>query len=187
MLLDTARGNKITAVGAGTGIVVGLVAITPAAGFIGPLSSLILGGVAAIPSYFMILYRSRTRLDDSLDVFAAHGTGGTVGAVLTGVLAAQVWGGKPGPVDGNTGQIVIQIVAVLGAAVFSGIATFVLLKVIAAVVPLRRPIAEEGVGMDVTLHGEEGYAKGEGAVLVHQDHTQVKGAVTEGAMAAARA
>jgi Amt family ammonium transporter len=185
MLLDAIRGNKITAVGAATGIVVGLVAITPAAGFISPLSSMILGAVAAIPSYFMIVFRSRTRLDDSLDVWAAHGTGGMVGAVLTGVFAAAAWGGKPGPVDGNAGQIVTQLIAVLGALAYSGVATFILLKGIAAVLPLRRPEAEEGVGMDVTLHGEEGYAKGEGAVLVHQDPAPIKGVVPGAAMTTA--
>ena len=174
MLLDAARG-KIPAVGAATAIVVGLVAITPAAGFIGPMAALALGAIAAIPSYFMILYRSRTRLDDSLDVWAAHGTGGTVGAVLTGVFAAAVWGGRPGAMDGNVGQILTQVIAVVGAGAFSAIATLVLLKLIGAVVPLRRPASEEGVGLDVVLHGEEGYAKGEGAVLVHEDAVPAKG------------
>jgi Amt family ammonium transporter len=169
MLLDMMRSQKITAVGAATGIVVGLVAITPAAGFIGPMNALVLGAIAALPSYFMIMYRSRTRLDDSLDVWAAHGTGGTVGAILTGVFASQVWGGKAGPVDGNTGQIVTQLIAVLGAALYSAVATFVLLKVISMFAPLRRPQREEGIGLDVVLHGEEAYAKNEGAVLVHPD------------------
>src|SRR6185436_4920617 len=113
MLLDLVRNKKITAVGAATGIVIGLVAITPAAGFISPLSALALGAIAAFPSYFMILFRSTTRLDDSLDVWAAHGTGGAVGAILTGVFASAVWGGKPGPVDGNMGQIGIQAIAIL--------------------------------------------------------------------------
>jgi ammonium transporter, Amt family len=169
MLLDAMRSQKITAVGAATGIVVGLVAVTPAAGFIAPLSALALGAIAALPSYFMIMYRSRTRLDDSLDVWAAHGTGGTVGAILTGVFASAVWGGKAGPVDGNSGQILTQLVAVLGALVYSGVATFALLKVISMFVPLRRSHREEGVGLDVVLHGEEAYAKNEGAVLVHPD------------------
>jgi len=185
MGLDAIRGNKITAVGAATGIVVGLVAITPAAGFISPMSALALGAIGAIPSYFMILYRAKTRLDDSLDVWAAHGTGGTVGAILTGVFAASAWNSAgSGLVDGNAGQVVTQTVAILGAAAYSGIATLVLLKVIGAVVPLRRAAGEEGIGMDVILHGEEGYAKGEGAVLVQEDPTPaMKGTV--GAVAAA--
>ena len=166
MILDSLRDRKITAVGAATGIVVGLVAVTPAAGFIGPVAAIVLGALAALPSYFIILYRSRTRLDDSLDVFAAHGVGGAAGAVLTGVLAAEVWGGVAGPMDGNTGLILTQIVAILGAAAYSAVATLVLLKVLGVFMPLRRTVAEEGVGLDVVLHGEEGYAKGEGAVLV---------------------
>ena len=166
MILDSMRGNKITAVGAATGIVVGLVAVTPAAGFIGPMAAILLGGLAALPSYFIVVYRSRTRLDDSLDVFAAHGVGGAAGALLTGVFAAEVWGGVAGPMDGNPGLILTQLIAILGAAAYSAVATFVLLKVLGAVMPLRRSVAEEGVGLDVVLHGEEGYAKGEGAVLV---------------------
>ncbi len=166
MLIDATRGNKITAVGAATAIVVGLVAITPAAGFIGPMAAIALGGIAAVPCYFMIVFRSRTGLDDSLDVWAAHGTGGATGALLTGVFAAEVWGGVPGPVDGNVGIILTQVIAIVGAAAYSGVATLILLKIVGAVVPLRRPVSEEGVGLDVILHGEEGYAKGEGAVLV---------------------
>ena len=169
MLLDLIRNQKITAVGAATAIVIGLVAVTPAAGFIGPMSALALGAIAAFPSYFMILYRSTTRLDDSLDVWAAHGTGGAVGAILTGVFASQVWGGKPGPVDGNPGQIGIQAIAILGALVYSGAGTFVLLKVLGAVTSFRKTENEEGQGLDVVAHGEEAYAKGEGAVLVHPD------------------
>ena len=88
-LLDVARTGRVTAVGGATAIVVGLVAITPAAGFISPMSSIVLGGLAAFPSYFAIIYRTRTRLDDSLDVVAAHGVGGTVGALLTGCLRRQ--------------------------------------------------------------------------------------------------
>src|SRR5438876_3184355 len=87
MLLDLARTGKATAVGAATGIVVGLVAITPAAGFISPMSAVALGAIAALPSYYAIQWRSRTRLDDSLDVLAAHGVGGAFGALLTGVFA----------------------------------------------------------------------------------------------------
>ena len=178
MLLDLIRNNKITAVGAATGIVIGLVAVTPAAGFISPMGALALGAIAAFPSYFMILFRSTTRLDDSLDVWAAHGTGGAVGAILTGVFASAAWGGKAGPVDGNMGQIGIQVVAILGAAAYSGIATLVLLKVMSLFVSFRKTPGEEGVGLDVVAHGEEAYARGEGAVLVHADvPTPVKGMV----------
>jgi Amt family ammonium transporter len=180
MLLDAMRSQKITAVGAATGIVVGLVAITPAAGFVGPMGALALGGIAAFPSYFVILYRSRTRLDDSLDVWAAHGTGGTVGAILTGVFASQVWGGRPGPVDGNVGLIGTQLIAILAAMAFSAVVTLVLLKAIGLVTSLRRSDSEEGVGLDVTAHGEEAYARGEGAVLVLPDPTHAPKGVPAG-------
>jgi ammonium transporter, Amt family len=166
MLLDSMRSKKITAVGGATGIVVGLVAVTPAAGFVGPLGALAIGAIAAFPSYFAILYRSRTRLDDSLDVWAAHGTGGIAGALLTGVFASEVWGGKLGAVDGNVGLIGTQAIAIVGVLIYSGIVTAILLKGISLAMGLRPATNEEGIGMDIIAHGEEGYARGEGAVLV---------------------
>ena len=166
MLLDLLRDRRATAVGAGTGIVVGLVAVTPAAGFVGPLGALAIGALAAVPSYFLILYRSRTRLDDSLDVFAAHGTGGIVGALLTGVFAQAAWGGTDGLLFGNPGLVAKQAAAILGAAAYSAAATFAILRAIGLVVPLRLPARREGMGLDVVEHGEEAYARGEGAVLV---------------------
>jgi Amt family ammonium transporter len=169
-LLDITRTKKTTAVGAATAIVVGLVAITPAAGFVSPLSGIALGAVAAVPSYYVILWRAGTRLDDSLDVIAAHGVGGTVGALLTGVLAQKIWNGTAdGALFGNPRQLGIQVVAVLATMLYSAIGTFVILKAIALVSPLRASQKEEGVGMDVTQHGEEAYSRGEGAILVHPD------------------
>jgi Amt family ammonium transporter len=169
-LLDMMRTKKTTAVGAATAIVVGLVAITPAAGFVSPLSGIAIGGIAAAPSYFAILWRARTRLDDSLDVIAAHGVGGTVGALLTGVLAQKIWNGTAdGALFGNPRQLGIQFVAVLATILYSVIGTFVILKVVALVAPLRASEKEEGIGMDVTQHGEEAYSRGEGAILVHAD------------------
>jgi Amt family ammonium transporter len=166
MLLDLLREQKATAVGAGTGIVVGLVAVTPAAGFVSPASALAIGALAAVPSYFLILYRSRTRLDDSLDVFAAHGTGGIVGALLTGVFAQAAWGGTDGLLFGNPMLVVKQAAAIAGAAAYSGIATFAILRAIALVAPLRLTARREGIGLDVVEHGEEAYSSGDGAVLV---------------------
>jgi Amt family ammonium transporter len=169
-LLDITRTKKTTAVGAATAIVVGLVAITPAAGFVSPVSGIALGAIAAVPSYFAILWRAGTRLDDSLDVIAAHGVGGTVGALLTGVLAQKIWNGTvDGALFGNPKQLGIQVVAVLATIVYSVVGTFVILKVIALVSPLRAGQKEEGIGMDITQHGEEAYSRGEGAILVHPD------------------
>ena len=166
-ILDLSRSGRATAVGAATAIVVGLVAVTPAAGFVRPIAALALGGAAAFPSYFALLWRARTRLDDSLDVVAAHGVGGTVGALLTGVLAEKAWSGAAdGALFGNPRQLAVQAVAVAATALYSAGASFVLLKVVAAVTPLRASRTEEGLGLDVTQHGEEAYARGEGAILV---------------------
>ena len=170
-LLDYFRTGKATAVGGATGIVVGLVAVTPAAGFISPLNALLLGAIAAFPSYFMIQFRSRTRIDDSLDVFAGHGVGGLTGALLTGVLAQKVWNpaGSDGLLFGNPHQLAVQTLACLSAAAYAGIMTFAILKALSLVLSLRAVPRIEGVGMDVSQHGEEAYASGEGSILVHPD------------------
>ena len=169
-MLDLLRTGRATAVGGATGIVVGLVAITPAAGFVSPMGAIVLGAVAAFPSYFALLFRARTRLDDSLDVVAAHGLGGAVGALLTGVFADSVWNGAAdGLLQGHPGQLGTQLLAVAVVMGYSGVATFLLLKIIGAALPLRADASEEGLGMDVSQHGEEAYAEGEGAVLILPD------------------
>jgi Amt family ammonium transporter len=164
-LLDAARQQKSTAVGAATAIVVGLVAITPAAGFVGPMSAIALGGIAAVPSYFGLLWRARTSLDDSLDVVAAHGVGGTVGALLTGVFAQKALNGvADGLLFGNPGQLATQALAVGAAIVYSGVMSFILLKVIGMFVPLRAESADEGIGLDLSQHGEEAYVHPGGSI-----------------------
>jgi Amt family ammonium transporter len=156
--LDAFRSRKPTAVGAATAIVVGLVAITPAAGFISPMSAIALGAIAAVPSYLALMVRVKTSLDDSLDVVAAHGVGGTVGALLTGLFAEKSWNGvADGALFGNPHQLVIQSAAVLAVAVYSGVVSFVLLKVISLVTPLRATEQDESAGLDISLHGEEAY------------------------------
>ena len=169
-LIDITRTGKTTAIGAATAIVVGLVAVTPAAGFVSPLSAIAIGGIAAAPSYFALLWRARTRLDDSLDVVAAHGVGGTVGALLTGVLAERSWNSvADGALFGNPRQLLVQLAAVAATIAYSAIATLVILKVIAFASTLRANVREEGVGLDVTQHGEEAYSRGEGAILVQPE------------------
>jgi Amt family ammonium transporter len=169
-LLDLHRTSKVTAVGAATAMVVGLVAITPGAGHVSPISAIVIGALAAVPSYFGLLWRARTRLDDSLDVVAAHGLGGAVGALLTGVFAEKAWGS---PVDGlmagNARQLGIQLVAVLVVAGYSALGSWALLKGVDLVVPLRVSKRDEGVGLDVSQHGEEAYIRGEGALLILRD------------------
>src|SRR5215210_1062230 len=170
-LIDYFRTGRATAVGAATGIVVGLVAITPAAGFVSPGGALVLGAIAALPSYFVIALRSRTRIDDSLDVFAGHGVGGLTGALLTGVLAQKVWNGagNDGLLYGNPGQLGVQALGVASSALYAGLMTFVILKALGLVMSLRALPRIEGVGMDVSQHGEEAYASGEGSILVHPE------------------
>lgn len=166
-LLDLMRGGTVTAVGAATAIVVGLVVITPAAGYISPLSAIIMGAIGAFPSYFALIYRAKTKLDDSLDVVAAHGLGGATGAVLTGVFAEAAWsGGGNGLLGGNPTQVLTQIASVLIVLVYSAVATFVILKALGAVMPLRVEGRDEKMGLDVSDHGEEAYTEGDGAILV---------------------
>jgi Amt family ammonium transporter len=171
MILDVTVIKRITAVGAATGIIVGLVAITPAAGFVGPGAALAVGCLAAFPSHWAIRRRARSRLDDSLDVAAAHGLGGMTGALLTGVFAAAVWGGTDGALAGNPGLVLRQATAVLAAACYSGLATFTLLRLVTLAAPLRADDRSERLGLDVPMHGEEAYSSGEGAILLLPDES----------------
>ena len=165
--LDLVRGRKVTAIGAATAIIVGCVAITPAGGFVSPGWAMALGAFAALPSYAIIVWRPRTRVDETLDVLAAHGTAGLVGILFIGFFAQQTWNGvSDGLLYGNADQLLWQALAALATPAYAFGATFVLLKLIGALMPLRASTTEEGVGMDVTQHGEEAYASGEGAILV---------------------
>src|SRR6187549_2236070 len=166
-LIDMLRGGTVTAVGAATAIVVGLVVITPAAGYVGPSAAIAMGAIGAVPSYFTLIYRAKTKLDDSLDVVAAHGLGGATGAILTGVFAQAAWsGGAKGLIDGHPAQVVTQVASVLIVLAYSGGATFVILKLLAVVMPLRITVRDEKLGLDVADHGEEAYTHGDGAILV---------------------
>jgi ammonium transporter, Amt family len=130
-----------------------------------------LGAIAAVPSYFGLLWRAKTELDDSLDVVAAHGVGGTVGALLTGVFAQKSLNGvADGLLFGHPAQLGIQAIAVCTAIVYSGIASYALLKLVALVFPLRAADADEIAGLDTSLHGEEAYvhAAGGGAMEPEQ-------------------
>lgn len=163
MLTDLMRDNRANAVGAATAVVVGLVAITPGAGFVSPLSAILIGAIATFPSYFAIQMKHKWALDDSLDVFAGHGLGGIVGAILTGVFANSAWGGSA---LGGVTQVGIQFAAVVAAAAYSAIASFALIKLVGAFMALRPQVQEEGLGLDISQHGEEAYSTGEGAILI---------------------
>ena len=158
------RNGKPSALGAGDGAVAGLVAITPASGFVQPMSALVIGAIAGAFCYLMVtVVKSIFGYDDSLDAFGVHGAGGTIGAILTGFFATTVinpiYGpGKPtGAIDGNWHQILNQLA---GVAIAWGIAicgTLILLKLVDVVIGLRVTREEEIEGLDVTQHGEEGY------------------------------
>jgi len=170
LLLDLWRTRHATAVGAGTGIVVGLVAITPACGFVSPLGALAIGALAAGPSYVAILTRASTRLDDSLDVVGAHGVGGIMGALLTGVFATTTWGSPTdGLLAGNAALLGKQAVGVIATIAYASLGTYATLKLTSLLRPLRIPPRAESNGIDVSQHGEEGYSDGEGATLVLTD------------------
>jgi Amt family ammonium transporter len=184
-LLDLRRTGKATSVGSATGIVIGLVAITPAAGFVSPRAGMVIGAVAVVPSYYAMLWRARTSLDDALDVTAAHGLGGVSGALLTGVFAQAAWGGSNGLLAGNPKQLGIQALAVLVSLGYSMAATYGLLRLVGLVAPLRISEREQGIGLDVVLHGEEAYGSGEGAVLLlERQPPRGAEAVTEPGLAA---
>ena len=167
MLLDLRRGGHVTAIGAATAIVVGCVAITPAGGYVSPMWAMVLGGLAAVPSYLVIAYRPRTRLDETLDVLAAHGLAGLTGIVFIGLVAQVGWNGiSDGLLYGDAGQFAWQLVAALVAPAYAFGMTFGLLKLLGALMPLRVSETEESLGLDIQQHGEEAYSSAEGAILV---------------------
>ena len=165
--LDLIRGRKVTAIGAATAIIVGCVGITPAGGFISPGWAMALGALAALPSYAVIVWRTRTRVDETLDVLAAHGIAGLTGILFIGFFAEKSWNGvSDGLFFGNPEQLLDQAIAALAAPAYAFVATYVLLRLIGAVMPLRATEHDEALGMDVVAHGEEAYVSGEGAILV---------------------
>jgi ammonium transporter, Amt family len=166
-LLDLRRDRRVTAIGAATAMIVGCVGITPAAGFISPPAAMLLGAVAALPSYAVIVWRPRTRLDETLDVLAAHGIAGLTGILFIGFFAQAKWNNvSDGLLFGGAEQLLDQTLAVLVTPAYAFGMTFLILKGLALVMPLRATEREEAIGMDVVQHGEEAYASGEGAILV---------------------
>jgi Amt family ammonium transporter len=141
--------------------------ITPAGGFVSPGWAMALGFAGALPCYAMIVFRPRTRVDETLDVLAAHGIAGFTGILFIGFFAQQNWNGiSDGWVYGNIDQLGDQALAALAAPLYAFGATYVLLRLLALVMPLRVSEHEEALGMDTVQHGEEAYPTGEGAILV---------------------
>jgi Amt family ammonium transporter len=143
------------------------VVITPAAGWISPMAAILLGAVGALPSYAFILWRPRTRLDETLDVLAAHGLSGFFGILFVGFFASQAWNGvQDGLLFGAPIQLGRQALAAAAGPAYAFVVTFGLLRAIALVSPLRVSERDEGLGLDVTQHGEEAYTQGEGMILI---------------------
>jgi Amt family ammonium transporter len=169
-ILDLVRGRQVTAIGAATAIVVGCVAITPAGGYVSPGWAVVLGGVAALPSYFVLVWRTRTRVDETLDVLAAHGIAGFTGIIFIGFFAQLSWNGAAdGLLYGDAGQLGSQLVAAVAAPAYAFAMTFGLLKGLGLFMALRGSDREEALGMDIVHHGEEAYASGEGAIIINPE------------------
>jgi len=147
--------GKPSVLGIVSGAVAGLVAITPAAGFVDPMGALIIGRDAGLACFWgATVLKPKLGYDDSLDVFGVHGIGGIVGALLTGVFAVEAIGGTPGLTEGNPGQVWTQFLGILSTVVYSGVATAIILKIVDLIVGLRVDEETEIVGLDINLHGE---------------------------------
>jgi len=158
LVVEWLRDGKPSVLGGITGAVAGLVAITPASGFVNPMDSIIIGLAAGAICYFAVaVVKAKFGYDDSLDAFGVHGVGGTVGALLTGVFARVAIGGADGLIEGNAGQFVNNALGSALTWVFSGVATFVILKIVDAIIGVRVSTGDESVGLDLSQHGEEAY------------------------------
>jgi Amt family ammonium transporter len=163
LLMEWVRNGKPSVLGGISGAVAGLVAITPASGFVTPMSALLIGFLAGIACYFMVsVVKQKLGYDDTLDAFGVHGIGGTLGAILTGVFATRLvndgLNGKPlGLVDGNPFQVLNQCFAVLISWGMAAVGTLVILKICDLLLGVRVNTEQEEEGLDLSLHGEEGY------------------------------
>jgi Amt family ammonium transporter len=158
-LLDWFIDKKPTVVGISTGAVAGLVAITPAAGFVGVPGALVIGVIVSLVCFCMVAYvKPRLGYDDSLDAFGVHGIGGMLGAILTGVLATPlIQPAYSGAIYGNYHQLLVQFIAVFATIIYSGIGTFILFKITEKFVGIRATDKHEAIGLDETQHGENAY------------------------------
>ncbi|MBI4050548.1 MAG: ammonium transporter [Candidatus Doudnabacteria bacterium] len=161
MIVDWIKKGKPSAVGFSIGAVCGLVAITPASGYVGIPASIAIGLVAGVISNLAANWRARTSLDDSLDVFACHGVSGVWGALATGLFASTAINpaGANGLFYGNPGQLVVQLVAVVAVAAFAFFGSYILLKLVSLFMDLRVSREEEEAGLDISQHGEKAYSE----------------------------
>lgn len=160
MLAEWMHRGKPTVLGAASGAVAGLVAITPAAGFVGPIASILIGLGAGVICYTAVMMKAKFGYDDSLDVVGIHGVGGTFGALATGIFASKAVNaaGADGLLYGNPGQLVIQVGAVAVSILFAFVGTILILKIVDAVVGLRVSEEEERMGLDLSQHEERAYS-----------------------------
>jgi Amt family ammonium transporter len=160
LTISWAHKGQPSVVGATAGAVAGLVAITPAAGYVTPGASILIGLIVALVCYGAVLLRDKIKVDDALDVWAVHGVGGTVGAICTGLFATTAInsGAANGLFYGNPAQLWVQMIAVGASWVFSGVMTFIILKVVNVFVPLRVSEKEEAMGLDLSQHSEVAYS-----------------------------
>jgi Amt family ammonium transporter len=157
MFAEWKHSGKPTMLGAATGAVAGLVAITPGAGFVGAVSAIIIGAVAGIVCYYAVVMKSRIGYDDSLDVVGVHGIGGTWGALATGLFASAAVGGTDGLFFGNVATMGPQILSILATWVYAGVGTWIILKILDATMGLRVSDEDEQMGLDLSQHNEAGY------------------------------
>ncbi len=150
--------GKPSALGMVSGGIAGLVAITPAAGFVDPLSSLVIGAVAGVLCYRALLFRVGRGLDESLDAWAVHGVGGLWGAIATGIFAVEAVGGHSGLLQGNVDQLIAQMIGAVAAVAYAFVVTYALARAVDATMGLRVSENEEYVGLDISQHGEKAYA-----------------------------
>jgi Amt family ammonium transporter len=170
-LIEQRRLGKVTMLGVASGLVAGLVGITPAAGFVGPIPAMEIGALAGLACYGGVMLKGRFKYDDALDAFGVHGVGGAVGALLTGVFASLAWNkdGADGLIAGHARLLGVQLLGIVVAAAWSAAITFGLLKLINATVGLRVEPDAEREGLDSVLHGESGYTLGGSPARLHDE------------------
>jgi len=155
LLVSWAHGGKPSSLGFVSGAVAGLVAITPAAGYVTPMAAIIIGTVGGILCYSIMLWRQSKWVDESLDAWAVHGMGGLWGALATGIFAVAAINGKSGLIEGNVGQFISQVVGAGAAVIYAFLVTYILAIVIDKTIGLRVTEEEEYVGLDISQHGEQ--------------------------------
>lgn len=161
VIMEWILRGKPTAIGIASGFLAGLVGVTPAAGFVNPIGAILIGSITAVCCFFAVSWKAKLEFDDALDTFPIHGVGGTIGAVLTGIFATKEVNaaGNNGLLFGNLDLLYVQIEGVVITYVITAIGTFVILKILSLLMPLRVKTGIELQGLDITEHGEEGYSE----------------------------